>query len=173
MIERVYIALGANLGDPEAQLREAVRELQRAPGVRVRACSGLYRSAPLGVSGQPDYLNSVVSLDTALAPARLLSLCKEIEWGLGRRPGLRWGPRVVDLDIALFGQRQVQEPGLQIPHAELSARDFVLAPLAELCPDLKVPGLEQTVQQLRAALPSEPEALSRVSDAAGWAPVLS
>lgn len=172
MIERVYIALGANLGDPEAQLREAVCELQRAPGVRVCACAGLYRSKAIGVEGQPDYLNSAVSLDSALDPQRLLSLCKEIEWGLGRRPGLRWGPRVVDLDIALFGEQQHQSPDLRIPHVELAARDFVLAPLAELCPALKVPGLGQTVQELLGALPSEPEALSRVSDPAGWAPEL-
>lgn len=137
-----YIGLGSNLSDPEGQVRQAMTELGGLPETELLARSALYRTAPVGPADQPDYVNAVVSLKTRLSPRGLLDGLQGIERGHGRRrDGTRWGPRTLDLDILLYGDELVAEPGLQIPHPEMTSRAFVLVPLADVAPrGLRVPG---------------------------------
>ncbi|MDU9396069.1 2-amino-4-hydroxy-6-hydroxymethyldihydropteridine diphosphokinase [Pseudomonas sp. zfem003] len=139
-MERVYIGLGSNLSDPARQLRNALAALAALPGTQLSAVSSLYSSDPLGPPDQPRYSNAVAALDTDLAPLDLLDALQAIELCQGRvRKDERWGPRTLDLDILLFGQRQIDEPRLQVPHYHMHARAFVLYPLAEIAPDLQLP----------------------------------
>ena len=154
-----FLALGANLGDPVTQLTEAVARLERAE-VAVVARSRLYRSAPLGPPGQPDYVNGAVEIATALEPEDLLAHTQSVEQAMGRVKTVRWGPRLVDIDIALFADRRHDTPDLTIPHRELTRRRFVLAPLADLAPEVIVPGTNRTITELLAALDDDPSTLS-------------
>jgi 2-amino-4-hydroxy-6-hydroxymethyldihydropteridine diphosphokinase len=135
-----YVGLGANLGAREETLRHAVEQLGEAEGVDVLAVSSLRETEPVGVVGQPPFLNGVVQLETSLPPRELLDLLLAIERSLGRVRGARWGPRLVDLDLLLYGGEIVDEPGLRIPHPRLHERRFALEPLAELDPGLAIPG---------------------------------
>ncbi|AGA34453.1 2-amino-4-hydroxy-6- hydroxymethyldihydropteridine pyrophosphokinase [Thioalkalivibrio nitratireducens DSM 14787] len=137
-----YIGIGANLGDPTAQVSRACARLSEdIPGSRLVACSRLYRNPPMGPQDQPDYVNAVARIRTALGPGELLRELQRIELAFGRRrDGRRWGPRLLDLDILLYGSRVVDEPGLRVPHPGIAERDFVLFPLQELAPDLQIPG---------------------------------
>ena len=130
---RAFVGLGANLGDPEHQLRRALALLDREPQVAVAAVSALYRSAPLGPAGQPDYVNAAAALDTDLSAVDLLDRLLDIEKALGRRRGERWGPRHIDLDLLLYGSEIIDTPRLRVPHPELAQRNFVLQPLIDLC----------------------------------------
>jgi 2-amino-4-hydroxy-6-hydroxymethyldihydropteridine diphosphokinase len=132
-VTRAFVGLGANLGDPEQQLQHALARLEREPQIAIASLSSLYRSAPLGPAGQPDYLNAVAAIDTDLAAIELLDRLQGIENALGRRRGERWGPRVIDLDLLLYGSEIIDEPRLRVPHPELPQRNFVLQPLIELC----------------------------------------
>lgn len=136
MPERVYIALGSNVGEREAHLAHARARLAALPDTRVLGVSRTEETAPLagGPARQPSYLNQMVLVETALAPARLLRECLAIEAERGRERagGERWGPRTLDLDIVRFGARTVDEPGLTIPHPELPRRDFWQREIAEL-----------------------------------------
>ncbi len=135
-----FVALGANLGEPLAQIRQAVAALQQLPSSRFIACSPLYGSVPMGPSDQPDYVNGVAWLETELSPHALLDETQRIELALGRvRKDERWGPRTLDLDLLLFGQEQVQDERLTIPHYGMKDRAFVLVPLFDLVPDLQLP----------------------------------
>lgn len=129
---RAAIGLGSNLGDKRANLRAAIRALARAGDVI--AASRFYAAKPWGKTDQPDFCNAAVLLETPLTPRELLSTLKDIEGTLGRTPGERWGPRVIDLDILTYEDLRVDEPELQIPHARLYERAFALVPLAELDP---------------------------------------
>lgn len=149
---RVYLGFGANLGDPRAALRRARDRLEQA-GIGLLRQASLYSSAPVGPQDQPRYTNTVLEVETALEPLALLHALKDIEAGLGRVTTVRWGPRVVDLDILLYEQRQIATPELIIPHRELAHRGFVLVPLAELAPELVIPGVGQTVRALLELLP--------------------
>ena len=137
-----YIGIGANLGDPVAQvLRACARLAQDVPGTRLIARSSLYRNPPMGPQDQPDYVNTVARIDTQLAPRALLRELQRIEADCGRqRDGTRWGPRLLDLDLLLFGDESVDEPGLRVPHPGIAQRDFVLFPLQEIAPRLVIPG---------------------------------
>ncbi len=137
-----YVALGSNLSDPVQQVRTALTELAGLPDSRLVAASRLYRTAPVGPPGQADYVNAVACLETRLEPCQLLLELHAIELAHGRRrDGTRWGPRTLDLDILLYGEALIDEPGLRIPHPEMSVRAFVLIPLAEVAPpDLVLPG---------------------------------
>ncbi len=137
---RAYIAFGANLGDPVAAFTEAVQRLDTLPSTRVVGRSSLYRSAPVGVAGQPDYLNAVIALDTALAPRPLLEALLAIEHDGGRRRDSPMAPRTLDLDLLLHGDAVIDEPGLQVPHPRMHERAFVLLPLAEIDPAASIPG---------------------------------
>ena len=153
-----FLALGANLGNPRDQLDSAVDRLREA-GLGVERRAPIYRSKPLGPAEQPDFLNTVLEVRTDLEPFELLDLCLGVENEMGRVRAVRWGPRVVDIDIALYGEAVVAHPRLRIPHPELPRRRFVLAPLADLAPDACVPGHKQTVRELLRDLPGEPSDL--------------
>jgi 2-amino-4-hydroxy-6-hydroxymethyldihydropteridine diphosphokinase len=134
---RAAIGLGSNLGDREANIRAAIVGLDQLG--TLFAASSLYQTAPVGGPPQDDYLNAVVLLDTTLEPQALLEGAMEIERSLGRERESRWGPRTIDIDILLFGDRTVHETGLTIPHPELTRRRFVLEPLLEVWPDAHLP----------------------------------
>jgi 2-amino-4-hydroxy-6-hydroxymethyldihydropteridine diphosphokinase len=151
----VHVGLGANLGDPERALATAAEEISRIPDVALRGRSSLYASAPVGPS-QPEFRNAVVSLVARKAPAALLAALLDIERAHGRVRGERWGPRVLDLDILLWGDRVVDEPGLHVPHPELHRRRFALEPLAELDPGARHPVLQKTVAELLADVRDQP-----------------
>jgi 2-amino-4-hydroxy-6-hydroxymethyldihydropteridine diphosphokinase len=146
-----YVGLGANLGPREITLLRAVDLLAETEGVEVRAVSQLRETAPVGLVEQPLFLNGAVALDTTRSPRELLDRLLEIERGLGRVRDVRWGPRIVDLDLLVYGDRQLDEPGLRVPHPRLHERRFALEPLAELDPDLVIPG-RGPVSELLAAL---------------------
>ncbi len=136
-----YVGLGSNLEGPREQLERAFDELERLPGTRLAGRSPLYRSPPMGPQDQPDYVNAVAVLETALAPHRLLAALQAIEAAHGRRRERRWGPRTLDLDLLLYGDRVIDTPDLAVPHPGLAQRAFVLRPLLDVAPDLVVPGL--------------------------------
>jgi 2-amino-4-hydroxy-6-hydroxymethyldihydropteridine diphosphokinase len=149
---KAWIAVGSNLGDRWSRLVLAGRALRTAPGVAVLRASRVWDTAPLGPP-QPRYLNAVLELETTRTPGSLLELLREVERRAGRTRDLKWGPRTLDLDLLLFEDRVVCSPGLTLPHPEMAWRRFVLAPLAELRPDLPVPGTDSTVGRLLAEAP--------------------
>ncbi|MGN2387584.1 2-amino-4-hydroxy-6-hydroxymethyldihydropteridine diphosphokinase [Pseudomonas viridiflava] len=133
--ERVYIGLGSNLADPAEQLRSALKALAQLPDSTLIGVSSFYVSDSL-LPGQPRFTNAVAALDTTLPPLALLDALQAIELDQGRERHERWGPRTLDLDILLFGERVMDEPRLKVPHYHMQARAFVLYPLAELAPEL-------------------------------------
>jgi len=136
-----YVALGSNLDDPRAQVGRAMKALDGLPDSRLVLRSSLYRTRPLGPVVQPDFVNAAAGLLTRLEPAALLAQLKAIEAELGReRPIVRWGPRRIDLDLLVHGCARIAEPELEVPHPGIAERTFVLVPLAEIAPDLVVPG---------------------------------
>jgi 2-amino-4-hydroxy-6-hydroxymethyldihydropteridine diphosphokinase len=138
---RAYIGLGGNLDQPAARIRRARAALSVLPNTREAAFSRLYRSAPMGPSDQPDYVNAVMALDTELEPLALLDHLQAIENVEGRvRLGERWGPRTLDLDLLLYGDHVIQHERLTVPHPGLHQREFVLYPLFEIAPELTIPG---------------------------------
>jgi 2-amino-4-hydroxy-6-hydroxymethyldihydropteridine diphosphokinase len=141
-VERAYVGLGSNLGDREQTLRAALDELAADPAVEVVAVSTLIDTEPVGLTAQPRFLNGVVVVETALSARDLLGLLLELERRFGRvREGVPpQGPRTLDLDLLLYGDARIDEPGLRVPHPRLHERDFVLSPLAEVAPGLEVPG---------------------------------
>ena len=150
MSHLVYLALGTNLGDRLANLASAIKALP--PTVRPLAASRVYETPPWGYLDQPAFLNQVIQAQTELAPLDLLAWLKRLETDLGRQPGLRYGPRVIDLDILLYDDLQLETPDLIVPHPRLGERAFVLVPLADLAPDLRPAGMNQTVSEMLAAL---------------------
>jgi len=137
-----YVGLGANLGDRHRTIARAVDLLSSSSGVRVVRCSSLRETAPVGYTEQPMFLNGVALLATTKSPLRLLDCLLTIEEELGRtRDGPRFGPRTIDLDLLVYETVTVKTPRLELPHPRIAEREFVLAPLVELNPDLEVPGL--------------------------------
>ncbi|WP_223470892.1 MULTISPECIES: 2-amino-4-hydroxy-6-hydroxymethyldihydropteridine diphosphokinase [unclassified Pseudomonas] len=137
-MERIYIGMGSNLAEPAEQLRSAIQALAQLPDTQLVGVSAFYQSDSL-LPGQPRYTNAVAALDSRLAPLDLLDALQAIETGQGRERLERWGPRTLDLDILLFGDRLIDEPRLKVPHYHMQARAFVLYPLAELAPaDLRL-----------------------------------
>jgi 2-amino-4-hydroxy-6-hydroxymethyldihydropteridine diphosphokinase len=141
-----YIGIGSNVGDREANCRRAIELLAEAG--RVMGVSSLYRTEPVGYHEQEDFINAVAAVETDRTPDDLLKVCHAIEDRLGRKRGLRWGPRTADLDILLYGSQVVNRPGLFIPHPRMAMRKFVLVPLAEIAPDAVNPQLHRTAAQL-------------------------
>jgi 2-amino-4-hydroxy-6-hydroxymethyldihydropteridine diphosphokinase len=147
-----FIGLGANLGDPRAQLESALEALEAVPGVELLAASSVYESDPVGpVSDQPAFLNAVAEISTSLAPAALLAALHTIEDALGRTRTVRFGPRTCDLDLLLYDDLVSGDPALLLPHPRLAERRFVLDPLAELAPMLVLPD-GRRVRDLRRAV---------------------
>lgn len=146
-----YVGLGANLGPREETLRRAVELLGEAESVEVVGVSRLRETDPVGVMDQPRFSNGAVALETTRSPRGLLDLLLEIERSLGRVREERWGPRAIDLDLLLYGDEVVDEPGLRVPHPRLHERRFALEPLADLDPELQIPG-RGTVTAVLSAL---------------------
>lgn len=158
MLARVYLSLGSNLGDSMSSLGAAVRLLRGLDRVAVRAVSSVYKTEAVGKVDQPSFLNMAVEIETDLEPLELLEAVKETERQLGRLPGERWGPRPIDIDLVLWGDRIVESERLTIPHRAFRERAFVLVPLNEIASDAVDPVTGMTV----AALAARPEAAGRV-----------
>ena len=148
---RACVGLGGNVGDAAATLRAALPALDGLPGTRLLRASRLYRTPAWGVTDQPDFVNAVALLDTTLSPRALLDGLLAIERAFGRERRERWGPRTLDLDLLVYGGAAIDEPGLHVPHPHLHERAFVLLPLAEIAPDLEVPG-QGRAAELRARI---------------------
>lgn len=152
---RCYLGLGANLGDPAEAFERALARLER-PYTRVLRRARDYGSAPMGPTDQPPYLNTVVEIETLLSPVALLAEVKAAERLVGRtKSAVRWGAREIDIDLLLYGDERIDRPLLTVPHPGVASRRFVLAPLAELVPDLVPKGHDRTVAQLLDACPDE------------------
>lgn len=158
-----YVALGANLADPVAQIHAAFAALDDLPRSRLLRHSSLYRTAPIGVVEQPDFINAVAALETELAPQELLSELLALEAHFGRRRERPLAPRTLDLDLLLYGDQIIDSPTLQLPHPRMHLRAFVLEPLVEIAPECRIPGRGQAVawkaavsmQRIERLAPSE------------------
>ena len=138
---RAYVGLGSNLGEREATLWKALEGLGATEGIEVVAVSSFRETDPVGVVDQPRFVNAAAALETSLSPRELLERLLDVERSLGRDRAVeeRWGPRTLDLDLLLYGGESIDEPGLEVPHPRLAERAFVLEPLLELDPDLRLP----------------------------------
>ncbi|MEG1500328.1 MAG: 2-amino-4-hydroxy-6-hydroxymethyldihydropteridine diphosphokinase [Clostridiales bacterium] len=137
---KAYLGLGCNLGDKRFSMKKAIGLLKNMAGVKKIKCSSLYETKPWGLADQPVFYNGVVEMDYLYSPGELLVLCWQIEAALNRQRVVKWGPRTMDVDILLYGQEKINNKDLIIPHPYLHERDFVLWPLAEIAPDLTIPG---------------------------------
>ena len=145
---KVYIAAGSNLGDRKANLENAQTALKHLFGIKFLRSSKTYETDPVGGPAQGKYLNAVWEVETLASPKVLMEDLLNIESELGRKRSIRNAPRVIDLDILFYGEMEIQQEGLTVPHPRMHERWFVLKPLAELCPDFRHPGLDKTVSQL-------------------------
>jgi 2-amino-4-hydroxy-6-hydroxymethyldihydropteridine diphosphokinase len=149
MEHTVFVGLGSNLADPQAQVSRAMHELAKLPQVRVVNCSSLYRSAPVGYLDQPDFINAVVQLNTTLPPRDMLDVLLQLEHECGRTRDFINAPRTLDLDVLLYDDLQHHEHGLTIPHPQMHLRAFVLQPLLEIAPDCVIPGIGMVAEAAR------------------------
>ncbi len=145
-----FVGLGANVGVPEQQIREAISALARLPFTRLIRQSTLYWSPPWGLISQPAFVNAVAEISTELAAEELLAALLRIERDAGRERAERWGPRLLDLDLLLYGDVLIDLPGLRVPHPHMHERGFVLLPLAEIAPELYIPGYGRATDLLQA-----------------------
>lgn len=144
-----YVALGSNLDDPRAQVERGFEALAALPDTALHARSRLFRTPPWGVTDQPDFINAAARIETRLSPRSLLAALLEIEMRAGRVRGVPNGPRILDLDLLLYGDLHLDEPGLVIPHPRLHERAFVLLPLADIAPELEVPSRGRVADLLK------------------------
>ena len=150
---RAFLGLGGNIGDPAAAMAAAIRTLDADSRLEVVAVSSVYRTPPWGVTDQPDFLNTVAAINARMGARDLLELCLEVEASLKRVRDIRWGPRLIDIDILLFGEARIDEEGLHVPHPRMLERAFVIVPLAEIDADVIVDG--RTVREWAQALDTE------------------
>jgi 2-amino-4-hydroxy-6-hydroxymethyldihydropteridine diphosphokinase len=148
-----YIGIGSNLGDRENNCKSAIKLLIKN-GVRVTKLSSMIETEPWGVKDQPKFINMAIEIETGLNPEELLKALKKIENEMGRQATIRWGPRVIDLDILLYDDLLIKTPQLIIPHPGIKERDFVLKPLAEITPDKKHPALKKSIKELLDEIPT-------------------
>lgn len=145
-----FLGLGTNLGDKEENLKRALSLLDDHPRITVIRTSSFYNTAPVGVTDQPDFLNTVTQIETSLSPRELHDITHHIEAQMGRQRTIRWGPRVIDIDILLYDNERIEEEDLKIPHPEMMKRRFVLEPLAEIAPDLVLPNGRTAEEALKS-----------------------
>lgn len=148
-----YISLGSNLGERFKNIDMAINAISRLEGTTVSRRSSFYKTAPVGITDQPDFLNIAARIETILTPEALLAAIKEIEKNLGRRKTVRWGPREIDIDIIFYGDKIISLQGLDIPHTEMEGRRFVLEPLAEIAGDAVHPVSGKSVEDMLELLP--------------------
>lgn len=165
---RVYLGLGSNLGDREANLQEAVHRLERR--VAIDALSALYETPPMGPPDQPWYLNAACGGVTALEPGELLAFIKGVEREMGRVPAVHWGPRIVDIDILLYDDLVLDSPELTIPHPGIPHRSFVLVPLADIAPELMHPHLGESISALLRGRLRHTDGVRRIVESEEWYP---
>jgi len=161
----IYLGLGSNLGDRQANLRQALEMLSRR--ATIKTISPVYDTAPVGNANQPRFLNLVCRMTTSLAPVTLLAFAKDIEKKMGRKPGPPDSPRPIDIDILFYGDRVMQTPALVIPHPRLDTRAFVLAPLVDIAPGLKHTATGKTVRRMLKELPRSPGDAVKVEEQKG------
>jgi 2-amino-4-hydroxy-6-hydroxymethyldihydropteridine diphosphokinase len=147
-MRNVYAGLGSNLGNRRRYLVSAIARIDLCRDICVVSKSSFYKTKPLGGPSQPDYVNCVIELDTEIEPHILLQEFKRIELELGRKSGIRWGPRVIDIDILLYGNKVIKDSNLKVPHKSMHERIFVLEPLCEISPDFEHPILRKTIFDL-------------------------
>lgn len=136
---QVYLGIGSNLGDSVRQVQHAIEQLSQLPSSRLVASSSLYRTAPVGPQDQPDFINTVVALETQISPIALLDAAQQLEKDAGRKRLRHWGERTLDVDILLYGDQVIHQPRLDVPHPQMTKRAFVLFPLVEIAPHLVLP----------------------------------
>ena len=149
---KAYLGLGSNIGDRLENLRGALYHLNNAPEILVQKVSPVYETIPVGGPQQPDYFNAAVEIDTNLEAENLLELCLSFEQKMGRIRGVHWGPRIIDMDILLYGELIINTERLKIPHHHMHERAFVLKPLADIAPDIMHPVLGLTVREMLAGV---------------------
>ena len=154
-----YVGLGSNLDGPEDQLRKAIASLQHLPDTTVTRASSFYKTRPVGLQDQADYINAVARIRTELSAMELLRQMQQIEIRQGRVRETRWGPRTLDLDLLLYGEDVINEDSLVVPHPEMHKRGFVLYPLHELSPDIVIPGHGPVKELLRGLNPADVQKL--------------
>lgn len=147
MKQNVYLGLGSNLGDRANYLQQAIQRIAETEGIHLLRCSSIYETEPVGYTEQPSFLNQVVQVMTTLAPEPLLRILQRIELDLGRKREIRWGPRTIDIDILVYHDIRMQTETLTLPHPRMNERTFVLIPLSEIAPTLKLPGDTMTVEE--------------------------
>ncbi|MBN2123347.1 MAG: 2-amino-4-hydroxy-6-hydroxymethyldihydropteridine diphosphokinase [Deltaproteobacteria bacterium] len=165
--ERVYIGVGSNLGDRRRNCERAIEYMERLPHCRTTGCSGWYLTRPVGVEGQDWFVNGVASLETTLAPEVLLDGLLAIEEKMGRTRKEHWGPRIIDLDLLLYGQQVIETEHLKIPHPLMHQRRFVLIPMVDLAPELKHPLLDLGMVELLRQCPEGRQQVIPVTDGTG------
>lgn len=159
-MKTAYIGIGSNLGDPEKNCLEAVDRIGKIPKCAVISLSNLYRTEPVGVNGQDWYVNGVAAVSSGISPEELINRLLNIEADMGRiREGERWEPRVIDLDILLFGKEIIQMEKLTVPHPLMHKRRFAMAPMVDLAPDLTHPSLGKSMLDLLREIPEDGQAL--------------
>ena len=156
-----YIGFGSNIGDRLAHIQNAIHALSKTEEITLQKISSVYNTDPVGYEAQAEFLNGVAAIQTSLPPLSLLHTLKNIETAIGRRHRIRWGPREIDLDILIYGDLCLQTEKLVIPHPEMHRRRFVLAPLAEIAPDLVHPVFQETVQTLLERLEHDKSVLKK------------
>ena len=157
----VYIGFGSNIGDRLTHIQNAIDALSKTEGITLQKISSIYKTAPVGYEAQAHFLNGVAAIQTDLSPLSLLHTLKDIETAIGRKHRVRWGPREIDLDILIYGDLCLQTEKLVIPHPEMHLRRFVLAPLAEIAPDLVHPVFQETIHALLESLEDDKSVLKK------------
>lgn len=153
MKNRAYISLGTNIGDRYQNLTNAITLLKEDPGIKLEDISSVYETDPVGYTDQDPFLNMVIGIKTTLTPLELLDVCNNIENSLGRKREIKWGPRIIDLDILLYNQENIESEKLFVPHPRMHERLFVLIPLLEINPGIKMPGTGWLLQSYLDAIP--------------------
>jgi 2-amino-4-hydroxy-6-hydroxymethyldihydropteridine diphosphokinase len=143
-----YIGFGSNIGDRLKHIQNAIHALSKTEGITLQEISSVYKTDPVGYETQEPFLNGIAAIQTSLSPLSLLHTLKDIEIAVGRQHRIRWGPREIDLDLLIYGDLRLQTEKLVVPHPEMHLRRFVLAPLAEIAPDLVHPVFQETIETL-------------------------